>query len=115
MNTRKQEIKCIVLCTAVFLLAILSLVHEHLSELMLLAIVLFVLAYIVIGVCLDYLAIPKPVEIEMVVIHSAEICTICLEPCLIGIELECGHKFHKKCIQKWTSLKKTCPNCRVSV
>lgn len=117
-NTRKQEIKCFVLFSAVFIFAIFLLAHEKLDQLLLLAIVLFVLAYLMVGLCIEYRAIQeesKTVEIEMIVIHSSETCTICLEPCFNGIELECGHKFHKKCIEKWVALKKTCPNCRTTV
>ena len=117
-NTRKQEIKCFILFTTVFLFAVFLLAHEKLDQLLLLAIVLFVLAYLTVGLCIEYRAIreeSKPIEIEMIVISSNDVCTICLEPCLNGVEIECGHKFHKKCIEKWTSLNKTCPNCRVSV
>lgn len=57
----------------------------------------------------------KPREIEMVNIRSKEICSICLEPCKVGVELVCTHKFHKKCIKKWTSENQSCPNCRLPV
>ena len=118
-NTRKQEIKCFILFTAVFLFGIVLIAHEKLDEILLLVILLFVIAYLAMGMLLEYRAIreeeSKPVEIEMVMIHSSDICTICLEPCLNGVEIECGHIFHKKCIEKWVALNKTCPNCRVSV
>jgi len=118
MSDRKQEIKCFVLFTAVFIFAVFILAHEKLDQLLLLAIVLFVLAYLMVGLCIEYRAIreeSKPIEIEMIVISSTDVCTICLEPCFNGVEIECGHIFHKKCIEKWTSLKQTCPNCRTSV
>uniref|UniRef100_A0A915D5C9 RING-type E3 ubiquitin transferase n=1 Tax=Ditylenchus dipsaci TaxID=166011 RepID=A0A915D5C9_9BILA len=43
-------------------------------------------------------------------------CPICLEALLNSeIEkLECDHKFHKKCINKWLIQKQTCP-LRISV
>ena len=118
MSNRKQEIKCFVLFSAVFIFAIFVLAHEKLDQLLLLTILCFVIVYLTMGLCLEYRAIredTKPIEIEMVVISSSDICTICLEPCLNGVEIECGHIFHKKCIEKWTSFKKTCPNCRTSV
>jgi len=41
-------------------------------------------------------------------------CSICLTGIPIGIlkKLECGHEFHKKCIDDWFSHKRECPNCR---
>ena len=45
-------------------------------------------------------------------------CTICL----LGIKtrlssktLKCGHKFHRRCIQKWERINKSCPNCRATL
>ncbi|RLN90274.1 hypothetical protein BBJ28_00017568 [Nothophytophthora sp. Chile5] len=47
-------------------------------------------------------------------------CTICCEPCMISgrhrlVALKCGHLFGKKCIERWTSDKRTCPNCNTAV
>ena len=44
-------------------------------------------------------------------------CSICFEDCKKkGCELECGHKFHSKCIFKWFSGgHNTCPMCRSEV
>ena len=44
-------------------------------------------------------------------------CSICLEPIFFnGITLvNCKHSFHKKCINKWLSLKDSCPLCRKQV
>lgn len=39
-------------------------------------------------------------------------CTICLKEGFRGIVLDCGHEFHRKCIQKQYSYNKSCPNCR---
>jgi len=54
-------------------------------------------------------------EIEMTAIKNGDTCSICLEPCVSGVELECKHVFHKKCIEKWLDTNPTCPNCRVPV
>ena len=54
-------------------------------------------------------------EIEMTAIKSGDTCSICLEACVSGVELECHHVFHKKCIEKWLDTKMTCPNCRLAV
>ena len=43
-------------------------------------------------------------------------CSICFEDCKKkGCELECGHRFHTKCIFKWLSKNDTCPLCRGEV
>lgn len=45
---------------------------------------------------------------------SGPSCQICLEPLLVAERLSqfsnCGHQFHKSCIQKWK--KQSCPTCR---
>lgn len=41
-----------------------------------------------------------------------EECSICFEPMLYPKTLICGHKFHKKCIDKWTATNPSCPTCR---
>eukprot|EP00118_Oscarella_pearsei_P004750 m.20749 g.20749 ORF g.20749 m.20749 type:complete len:603 (+) comp28075_c0_seq2:217-2025(+) len=44
-------------------------------------------------------------------------CAICFEKFSSKniTRLECGHKFHKKCIDKWFERKSTCPKCRQAV
>ncbi|KAE8888703.1 hypothetical protein PF005_g27032 [Phytophthora fragariae] len=47
-------------------------------------------------------------------------CTICCEACtIVGrhrlVALRCGHLFGKKCIERWTNEKRTCPNCSAAV
>ena len=42
-------------------------------------------------------------------------CMICLEQLKPGekvIVLECGHPFHKECINPWLKIHSECPNCR---
>ncbi len=55
-------------------------------------------------------------EIEMVVVRNDnEDCSICLEPCIKCVQLECGHYFHIRCINSWLQEQAplaTCPNCR---
>ena len=44
--------------------------------------------------------------------YEAEICSICIEPCTEDESYtECGHLFHKDCIDQWNN-KNGCPNCR---
>ncbi|KAK3585081.1 hypothetical protein CHS0354_004270 [Potamilus streckersoni] len=42
-------------------------------------------------------------------------CVICHEELTsqAAITLECGHKFHDRCIRQWLHEQSTCPNCRV--
>ena len=45
-------------------------------------------------------------------------CSICLEGFEAGklfVPLQCGHSFHKECIQGWTKENDDCPNCRAPV
>lgn len=54
-------------------------------------------------------------EIELTVIKNGDTCSICLEPCVSGVKLECEHEFHKECIQEWFKTNMSCPNCRLPV
>jgi hypothetical protein len=48
--------------------------------------------------------------------QNANICSICLESNSKSSErLECGHHFHKECIDPWLSSNNTCPLCRLKV
>lgn len=41
------------------------------------------------------------------------ICSICLNNLTLGFEVtECGHKYHKQCIDTWLETAYTCPDCR---
>ena len=45
----------------------------------------------------------------------AEECTICLEEFQHQDKLhklQCGHRFHPACIQRWLPTHPTCPTCR---
>ncbi|KAL3376226.1 hypothetical protein AABB24_002928 [Solanum stoloniferum] len=50
--------------------------------------------------------------------EEQEACAICLleykDEYTIAT-LQCGHKFHAECINKWLERKDTCPFCRASV
>ena len=48
-------------------------------------------------------------------IKREEECNICLRPMLYPKTLICGHKFHRKCIDKWTATNPSCPNCRAYI
>ena len=44
-----------------------------------------------------------------------EICIICLNEISSNQKrkvLDCGHIYHKHCIQKWFEVKKICPICK---
>ena len=50
-------------------------------------------------------------------INSPE-CIICLEEYNNRdniIKLECGHIYHKKCVEDWFKINSNCPNCRNSI
>uniref|UniRef100_A0A915CYV9 RING-type E3 ubiquitin transferase n=1 Tax=Ditylenchus dipsaci TaxID=166011 RepID=A0A915CYV9_9BILA len=51
---------------------------------------------------------------EIKIEKEEEICSICLGavPAFETETLGCKHKFHKKCIERWLSIKSTCPICR---
>eukprot|EP00741_Cyanophora_paradoxa_P012910 tig00020629_g12466.t1 len=45
-------------------------------------------------------------------------CVMCLEAYEAGVELRqlpCSHYFHRKCIDTWLAIKRTCPLCREDV
>ena len=44
-------------------------------------------------------------------------CTICLETYESSsvVKLDCGHNFHKDCIEKWKIIKNACPVCREKI
>lgn len=43
-------------------------------------------------------------------------CSICLEKNEGSIiKLNCGHIFHRECIELWIKNKSNCPNCRISI
>jgi hypothetical protein len=46
-------------------------------------------------------------------IESEEECSICFIPLYDHktITMECGHKYHKKCIINWLKTKNVCPLC----
>ena len=44
-------------------------------------------------------------------IYQDKTCSICLAD-NANIMLECNHFFHKPCLWKWYTNKKSCPNCR---
>jgi len=48
-------------------------------------------------------------------LHSNEnTCPICMNALTEanGRTLECGHTFHKQCLERWRRRSSTCPNCR---
>lgn len=42
-------------------------------------------------------------------------CSICLENVVNAKRLQCGHEFHRGCIDQWLATHTTCPNCRAYV
>jgi hypothetical protein len=56
---------------------------------------------------------PKPKAIAPE--PAADDCSICMKAMKVEkniAELECSHTFHKKCINEWLTIKRTCPCCR---
>lgn len=47
-------------------------------------------------------------------IHIGEVCPICMNTMTetSSRSLECGHVFHKACLERWRRQSSTCPNCR---
>ena len=114
-RTRRSEIKCMILLSVALLFSIFAMTQKNFDILALVAVGLFAMAYLLFGVFMEYYHSLQPIEIEMVVIHTSDMCTICLEPCLNGVQLPCTHTFHKQCIQKWLTVNQSCPNCRITV
>lgn len=54
----------------------------------------------------------KEMKLKDTIGPNDNICAICLEEENVWIELQCKHKYHKKCAEKWLQLKKQCPTCR---
>lgn len=47
--------------------------------------------------------------------ENPDTCSICLDDWERDeyiVELECKHKYHKLCIEKWAAVKNNCPQCR---
>jgi hypothetical protein len=42
---------------------------------------------------------------------SQKECTICADEIINGIQLKCGHVYHKNCIESWLKIKNKCPLC----
>ena len=60
----------------------------------------------------------KEQEKQQIEEEQIEECSICLEKLEKNnsvVILECGHKFHDKCIKNWMKIKKTCPICRKKI
>ena len=62
-------------------------------------------------------AVPPEPSYKHVVITTKEqsACPICLEKMekeTKNIMLQCGHTYHKPCIEQWMKQKQTCPVCR---
>lgn len=49
-------------------------------------------------------------------IQNDLLCIICFSPLLNDIKyLNCCHKYHKKCLNKWKKYKKVCPICKTNI
>lgn len=42
-------------------------------------------------------------------------CVICMNTKFIKIKLQCGHIFHRKCIDEWARWKPSCPVCDIKL
>ncbi len=63
-----------------------------------------------------YIGAPKKIKANDPLLTNKESCFICFEEYKSGeykrVLPQCGHVFHKKCIDKWLKQKSTCPHCR---
>jgi hypothetical protein len=51
--------------------------------------------------------------VERVLFTDGPVCVICLEPhgsCAVAAQ--CGHCFHRACIERWAQQSRMCPVCR---
>jgi hypothetical protein len=70
------------------------------------------------GLCDTCNAVKNSWEFGIAMGHAQffPVCTICFEP-VFSSHIECGHYFHKTCIQEYYKKAETnrlqCPNCRV--
>jgi|TARA_B100001142_G_scaffold327102_1_gene383981 hypothetical protein len=46
-------------------------------------------------------------------VKTSGTCSICLKEGFRGVQLACGHVFHKQCIKKAFQYQKKCPNCKI--
>ncbi|MCH83561.1 RING finger-like protein [Trifolium medium] len=62
---------------------------------------------------------PHPINVTTKLDNDSEAtCSICL--CELSndssvVQIRCSHVFHRDCIQKWITVKRTCPLCRINV
>lgn len=59
--------------------------------------------------------LPKAVVPQVVMPNNIWECPICLKGTTFfvpTVTLKCGHKFHRKCVQKWVKEHRECPYCR---
>jgi hypothetical protein len=43
-------------------------------------------------------------------------CIICFNPLINNVkDLNCGHKYHNKCLNRWKKYKKQCPLCQIKI
>ncbi|XP_045793084.1 E3 ubiquitin-protein ligase RZF1-like [Trifolium pratense] len=62
---------------------------------------------------------PHPINVTTKLDNDSEAtCSICL--CELSndssaVQISCSHVFHRDCIEKWITVKRTCPLCRIIV
>lgn len=47
-----------------------------------------------------------------IILIQTDICNVCLDKINENIYMECGHSFHKECINVWLEKNNNCPICR---
>ena len=62
----------------------------------------------------NFTELPQNEEVIVVVDEEVE-CCICYEGIVEGKRLNCGHIYHKECIDTWFNEKKICPYCRATI
>lgn len=62
----------------------------------------------------NFTSLSQHEEKIIVVVDDGVECCICYEGVVEGKMLNCGHIYHKECIDSWFNEKKICPYCRAS-
>ena len=68
------------------------------------------------GLFMDYNSKPQGLEYcHQHVPKCVNMCVICMMPLYDKTITPCSHVFHKRCLQKWLKIKKSCPVCRSQI
>ena len=55
-------------------------------------------------------------HVQRVVFTDGPTCVICLEPhATTAVAAQCGHCYHRACIERWAEQSSMCPVCRADI